>query len=288
MRPRKLITTAALASALASSLFAGLIGTSAFAAVGNADPLPHNKWSFEGVFGSFDKKQLQRGTHIYIEVCSSCHSLEMVHYRNLLDIGFDEKNVKAIASEYEVEDGPNDEGEMYMRPARLSDKFVKPFPNENAARSANGGAFPPDFSVITKARKGGANYIYGLMTGYLDDAPEGFELSEGTYYNKYFPGHQIFMAQPLFEEAVEYEDGTEATLDQHARDISAFLAWAASPELEERKRLGVKVILYLLVLTAMFYALKRRIWSRICLDEYTHGPYVEKFEQDIKKHKRPN
>ena len=285
MHPRKLIIASAfVASSLASSLVAG----NAFAAVDEADPLPNNKWSFEGVFGSFDKPQLQRGAQVYLEVCSSCHSLEMVYYRNLLDIGVGEEKAKEIASEYEVEDGPNDEGEMYMRPARLSDRFVKPFPNEAAARSANGGAFPPDFSVITKARKGGANYIYGLMTGYLDDAPEGFELSEGTYYNKYFSGHQIFMAQPIFEEAVEYEDGTEPTLDQHAKDISAFLAWAASPELEERKRLGVKVILYLLLLTAMFYALKRRIWNRICLDEYTHDPYVEEFEQKSKELKRPN
>ena len=287
MHPRKLV----IASAFASSLIAGLVSGNAIAA-GGSDPLPHNKWSFDGIFGSFDKPQLQRGAQVYLEVCSSCHSLEMVYYRNLMDIGFDKETVKEIASEYEAKDGPDDEGEMFLRQARLSDRFVSPFDNENAARSANGGSFPPDFSVITKARKGGADYIYGLMIGYLEDAPEGFELSDGTHYNKYFPGHQIFMSAPLYDEAVEYEDGTEPTLDQHAKDVSAFLAWAASPELEERKRLGIKVILYLLVLTAMLYALKRRIWSRIYLDEYTNDSYLGEFEQDINdvknNVKRPN
>ncbi|MDH3335297.1 MAG: cytochrome c1 [Rhodospirillaceae bacterium] len=284
MSKRNLIIAAALSVSFAFSLASG----TAKASGAGAEPLPDYKWGFEGIFGSFDKAQLKRGARVYLDVCSSCHSIEMIYYRNLVDIGFSEDEAKDIASEYEVQDGPDDEGEMFMRPARLSDRFVKPFANEKAARASNGGAFPPDLSVITKARKGGANYIYGLMTGYEDDAPEGFEMSEGTHYNRYFPGHQIFMAQPLFDESVEYEDGTEATLDQHAKDISAFLAWSSNPELEERKSLGVKVILYLIILTAMFYALKRRIWNRICLDEYTHGPYVEKFEAEINKHKRPN
>lgn len=284
MRMHKLLT----ASAIASFLFSGLFSSLAFAASTDADPLPNHKWGFEGVFGSFDKAQLQRGALVYMEVCSACHSIEMVYYRNLLDIGFTEDEAKGLASNYEVEDGPNEEGEMFMRPARLSDRFVKPYPNENASRYANGGSFPPDLSVITKARHGGANYIYGLMTGYLDDAPEGFDLSEGTYYNKYFSGHQIFMAQPIYEEAVEYKDGTEPTLDQHAKDIAAFLTWAASPEMEERKRLGVKVILYLLVMTALLYALKRRIWSRIDLDDSNHGAYSETPERDINRYKRPN
>ena len=284
MRNRNIIISAVLVASFAFFMAPG----KTMAAESGAEPLPDYKWGYEGIFGSFDHAQLKRGASIYFGVCAGCHSIEMVYYRNLLDIGFSEDEAKSIASEYEVEDGPNDEGEMFLRPARLSDRIVKPFANEKAARSANGGAFPPDLSVITKARAGGANYIYGLMTGYMEEAPEGFELSEGTYYNKYFPGHQIFMAQPLFDEAVEYEDGTEATLDQHAKDIAGFLAWASNPELEERKRLGVKVMLYLMILTAMFYVLKRRIWNRICLDEYTHGPYVEKFETEINKNKRPN
>ncbi len=269
-------------------LAVALLPFMAEASVTKTEPLPSLKWSFEGMFGAYDHAQLKRGSQIYFEVCSSCHSLEMVSYRNLIDIGFSEEEAKAIAANYEVEDGPDEEGEMFTRPAKLSDRFVNPYANEKASRAANGGAFPPDLSVITKARKNGVNYIYGLMTGYLDDAPEGFEMSEGTYYNRYFSGHQIFMAQPLYEEAVEYEDGTEPTLEQHAKDITSFLAWAANPEMEERKRLGIKVLLYLFVLTAMFYALKRRIWNRICLDEYTHGPYVEEFESEINKNKRPN
>ncbi|MDH5187714.1 MAG: cytochrome c1 [Rhodospirillaceae bacterium] len=277
-----------IGASLVASIAFSVMPSTTIAAEGGAEPLPNHKWGYEGIFGSFDSTQLKRGAQIYFEVCAGCHSIEMVYYRNLVDIGFSEDEAKAIASEYEVQDGPNDEGEMFSRPARLSDRFVKPFANENAARSANGGAFPPDLSVITKARHGGANYVYGLMTGYMEEAPEGFELSEGTYYNKYFAGHQIFMAQPLFDEAVEYTDGTEATLDQHAKDVAAFLAWTSNPELEERKRLGVKVILYLIILTSMFYVLKRRIWNRICLDEYTHGPYVEEFETEINKNKRPN
>lgn len=245
------------------------------------------KWSFEGIFGTFDRPALHRGAQIFFEVCNGCHSMNLMSYRNLLDIGMDEQAVKDLAAGYEVQDGPNDQGEMFTRPARLSDRFVSPFPNEKASRSANGGAYPPDLSVITKARVGGPDYVYSLLTGYEENAPEGVELAEGTHYNKYFPGHQVFMGQPLFDDSVEYADGTQATLDQEAKDIVTFLAWAAEPELEARKSLGVKVMLYLIVLTAMLYALKRRIWNRICLDEYTHGPYVEMYQEELDKHKMP-
>ena len=168
-----------------------------------------------------------------------------------------------IADEYEVEDGPDDEGEMFMRPAKAADYFVPPFANEQAARASNNGALPPDLSLIVKARKDGANYLYGLLTGYEEEAPEGVEMMEGMYYNEYFPGHQIAMAPPLAEGSVDYADGTEATLDQEAHDVVTFLAWAAQPELEERKRLGVKVLLFLIVLTGMLYAVKRKIWSDV-------------------------
>lgn len=245
------------------------------------------KWSFEGIFGTFDRAAIKRGSQVFFEVCNSCHSMDMVAYRNLVEIGMDENFVKSLAGEYEVEDGPNDEGEMFTRPARLSDRIVAPYPNEKASRAANGGAFPPDLSVITKARMGGTDYIYSLMVGYKDEAPEGVDMPEGTNYNDYFPGHKIFMAQPIYDDMVEYEDGTPATLDQHAKDITTFLAWAAEPELEERKALGIKVMLYLLVMTALLYALKRRIWNRICLDEYTHGPYVEMYQKELDKHKFP-
>lgn len=280
---RKLLLSAAMGLSLGLS---ASLSTPAFAAGGAVKPVDI-QWSFEGLFGTFDRAALKRGSQIFFEVCNGCHSLNMVAYRNLMDIDIDEEAVKALASEYEVKDGPDEEGEMFMRPARLSDRIVPPFANEKASRFANGGAFPPDMSVITKARVGGPDYIYSLLVGYKDEAPEGFDLAESTYYNTYYPGHQIFMAPPLSDDAVEYEDGTPATLDQHARDIVTFLAWSAEPELEERKALGVKVMLYLIVLTAMLYALKRRIWNRICLDEYTHGPYVEMYQKELDKHKMP-
>ena len=245
------------------------------------------KWSFEGIFGTFNRDDVKKGGQIFFEVCNGCHSADMLAYRNLVDIGWSEDEAKELAGNYEVEDGPDDEGEMFMRSARLSDRFVAPFANEKAARAANGGAFPPDLSVITKARVGGPDYIYSLLVGYKDEAPEGVEMPEGTNYNDYFPGHQIFMAQPLYGETVEFPDGTSATLEEEAKYITTFLAWAAEPELEERKSLGIKVLLYLIVLTAMLYALKRRIWSRICLDEYTHGPYVEEYQKSIDDHKMP-
>lgn len=276
---RKLIFTTAVGLSLA-------VSTVAQAAGDMVKPIDI-KWSFEGVFGTFDRGALKRGSKVFFEVCGGCHSMDMVYYRNLVDIGLDEESVKELAANYEVEDGPDDEGEMFMRPARLSDRIVGPFANEKAARFANGGAFPPDLSVITKARVGGPDYVYSLLVGYKDEAPEGIEMAEGTYYNAYFPGHQIFMAQPLYDDMVEYDDGTPATLDQHARDIVTFLAWAAEPELEARKSLGIKVLLYLIVLTAMMYALKRRIWNRICLDEYTHGPYAEMYQEELDKHKFP-
>ncbi len=261
--------------------------TSTAHAAGNMVKPIDIQWSFEGLFGTFDRAALKRGSQIFFEVCNGCHSLDLVSYRNLVDIGIDEETVKTLAAEYEVQDGPNDEGEMFMRPARLSDHIVAPYPNEKASRFANGGAYPPDLSVITKARVGGSDYIYSLLSGYKDEVPDGIELADGTHYNEYFPGHQIFMAAPLSDDSVEYADGTPATLDQEARDIVTFLSWAAEPELEERKALGVKVLLYLLVLTAMLYALKRRIWNRICLDEYTHGPYVEQYQAELDKYKMP-
>ena len=277
---RKVIFTTAVAMSLG-------LATPAFAA-GDGVKLIDIKWSFEGLFGTFDRAAVKRGSQIFFEVCNGCHSMNLVAYRNLVDIGMDEESVKSLASEYEVIDGPNDEGEMYSRPARLSDRIVAPYANEKASRYANGGAYPPDLSVIAKARVGGPDYIYSLLTGYQDEAPEGVELAEGTYYNTYFHGNQIFMSPPISDDTVEYEDGTPATLDQHARDIVTFLAWTAEPELEERKALGVKVMLYLIILTSMFYALKRRIWGRVCLDEYTHGPYEEQYQKDLDKHKMPS
>ena len=252
---------AAVAVALALSFGAGHV-----LAAGKATPPPKQKWSTDGFFGSFDRGQLKRGYQVYQEICPSCHSIRLIYYRNLQEIGFTETEVKKIAAEFEVPAGPNEDGETHedgepiMRKAKPFDKIVKPFPNDNASRSANAGALPPDLSLITKSRHGFADYIYALMVGYKD-APDGFELQEGMNYNEYFPGHQIAMGEPLSDEGVEYADGTKATVDQQARDITAFLIWTAEPELEERKRMGVKVLIFLLVFTAMLYAVKRQVWS---------------------------
>lgn len=224
--------------------------------------LPKVKWSFDGMFGRFDQASLKRGYQIYSEVCSSCHSLRFLSYRDLTKIGFTKKEVKAIAAGYETQDGPNDEGDMFMRPSLPSDRFVSPFANEKAARAANGGSLPPDLSLIVKARKGGANYIHALLTGFVDP-PKGFDLMDGMNYNAYFKGHQIAMPQPIDDDAVEYTDGTKATLDQEARDIATFLTWTASPEMDARKSMGIKVLLFLIIMTALLYALKRRIWSDV-------------------------
>ena len=224
--------------------------------------LPSLSWSFGGVFGTFDRAALQRGFQIYEEVCATCHGLKLLYYRNLRDIGLDKDQVKALAAEYEVIDGPDDTGEMYERPGIPSDRIVEPYPNDAAARDANGGALPPDLSLMVKAREGGADFVYAFLTGYEEEPPEDAEeMMEGLYYNHYFPGNQTAMPPPLYDEAVEYEDGTEATTEQLAKDISTFLVWAAEPELEERKRLGIKVILFLLVLTGLLYAVKRKVWA---------------------------
>ena len=252
----KLFKTSAAVAALAVALMLG--AGPAMAEVGKP---PARDWSFDGMFGTFDRGAVQRGFQVYQEVCAACHSLKLVAYRNLSGIGLSEDQIKAIAAEVEVTDGPNDEGEMFQRPARPSDRFVKPFANDNAARAANNGALPPDLSLMVKARKGGADYLQALLTGYKEEPPDGIKLSEGMNYNLYFPGNQIAMAPPVADDAVEYADGTKATADQIATDVATFLAWAAEPELEERKRLGIKVLLFLIVLTAMMYALKRQIWS---------------------------
>jgi len=252
MRMKVLVIAAAL-----------LGGISTAQASGAKIELPDIDWSWEGPFGSFDKAQLQRGLQVYTEVCRTCHSLSLLAYRDIAALGYNDDEIKAYAGNYEVQDGPNDEGEMFTRPAIPSDRFVPPFPNDNAARASNNGAFPPDLSLITKARKNGANYVYAIMIGYGDEAPEGVELADGMAYHKYFSGHQIAMPQPLYGEDVEYADGTEPTLDQEARDITAFLAWAAEPELEQRKAMGIKVLLFLGVLFVMAVAVKKAVWRDV-------------------------
>lgn len=221
------------------------------------------KWDFEGIFGKFDKRSVQRGYQIYKEVCASCHGLNLVAYRSLADIGFEENEIKQIASEYVVTDGPDDSGEMFDRPALPSDRFVSPYPNEKAAAAANGGATPPDLSLIVKARVDGANYLYSLLTGY-SDAPEDFPAVEGKYYNPYFAGRQISMPPPLVDDGiVEYGDGTFAAKEQMAIDVVNFLQWAAEPEMEHRKKMGVRTMIFLFVLFILLIAAKKAIWKRI-------------------------
>ena len=222
-------------------------------------------WSFKGIFGKFDRGSLQRGYQVYTEVCASCHSMKYLSYRNLAEKGgpeFSIEQVKAIAASFEVTDGPNSDGEMFERPAKLSDKFVKPYENVKAAQAANGGAYPPDMSVLAKARSGGVDYIYSVLLGY-EDPPSGVTLDDGVYYNKYMYGNNIKMAQPLSDGLVEYTDGTIASEEQMAKDVSTFLMWAAEPHLEARHKMGFKAILYLIILTILVYFSMKKIWSRI-------------------------
>jgi quinol-cytochrome oxidoreductase complex cytochrome b subunit len=223
---------------------------------------PKQEWSFDGAFETYDKGSLQRGFQVYREVCSACHSMDLLSYRNLTDLGYSEDQVKAIASEYMVMDGPNDEGEMFERPARPSDRFKNPYPNKQAARYANNGAYPPDMSLIVKARHYGADYIYALLTGY-EDAPEGFEMNAGMNYNKYFSGHQIAMAQPLLDGQIAYADETESTVSQMSHDVSTFLAWASEPHQDDRKSMGLKVVLFLIFLSVLMYMVKKKIWKDV-------------------------
>lgn len=246
----------------ASILLAGSgIASNGVHAAGAAVDLLNKDWPHAGIFGKFDKAAAQRGFQVYREVCSGCHSLDFVAFRNLADLGFSEDEVKALAAEYTVVDGPDDEGEMFERPGKPFDYIPGPYPNANAARAANGGAYPPDLSLMAKARANGTNYLYSLLQGYSDEPPADVEVSEGMNYNAYFPGHQIAMAQPLYEEAVEYADGAATTLEQHASDIATFLTWTAEPKLEERKGMGLKAMIFLIILTGLFYATKRKIWS---------------------------
>lgn len=241
-------------------LFATASVTPALAAGSHEAETVDVKFSFDGPFGTFDRAALQRGLQVYRQVCAACHGMDHTYYRNFRDLGYTEGQVKAIAAEYTVTDGPNDDGEMFDRPARPSDRVKNPFANEKAARAANNGAMPPDLSLITKARMGGADHVYSVLTGYKD-APHDMTLQPGQYYNTGMSGHIIAMAPPLVDGAIPYEDGTPTTVDQYAKDVSHFLAWAAEPEMEERKRMGVKVILFLLVFAGLVYATKRQIWS---------------------------
>ena len=219
-------------------------------------------WPFEGIFGTFDRQAAQRGAQVYFEVCSACHSNHNLYYRNLKDIGFSEAEIKQLAQKYTVKDGPNAEGEMFDRPALPSDRFVSPYPNEEAARAANNGAYPVDLSLIIKARHDGPNYVFSLLSGY-QEAPADIKLMPGLYYNPYFEGGQIAMPPPLTQGQVTFSDDTPATVEQMAKDVVVFLQWAAEPEMEHRKSMGLKFMIFLLVFTVFFYMAKKKIWKNL-------------------------
>jgi ubiquinol-cytochrome c reductase cytochrome c1 subunit len=219
-------------------------------------------WPFDGLLGVVDRQSAQRGFQVYKEVCSACHALSHLSYRNLKNIGFSPEEIKAIAQNYQVEDGPNDQGEMFKRPALPSDLFARPFANEQAARYSNNGAYPVDLSMVIKAREDGANYVYSILTGYMD-VPSDFHLTSDLNYNPYFPGRQIAMPSPLSEGLVQYMDGTHASVDQMASDVVIFLQWAAEPEMENRKSIGLKVMIFLVIFTIVSYVAKNRIWSKL-------------------------
>ncbi|GBG29448.1 Cytochrome c1, heme protein, mitochondrial [Hondaea fermentalgiana] len=217
---------------------------------------PKHDWHFNGPLSAFDHKAIRRGHQVYTQVCAACHSMELVAFRTLIDVAFTEDEVKTMTAELDVEDGPDDTGEMFERPGKPSDYFPSPYKNEEEGRMANAGAYPPDLSLIVKARHAGADYIFSLLTGYRD-APEGVTLRDGLYYNPYFPGGAIGMPKQLEDGGVEYEDGTPATETQMAHDVTTFLAWAAEPEMEDRKRQGFKWITALVMMAAVTGFYKR-------------------------------
>lgn len=219
-------------------------------------------WSFEKWNGTFDRAALQRGFQVYKEVCAACHALKHIRFRELKDIGFSEEEVKALAKSYEILDGPNDEGEMFNRPGEPKDALPWTYKNEKQARAANNGALPVDLSLVVKARKRGADYVYALLTSYKE-APKDVVKSDNQYWNTAFPGHLLSMAPPLVDGHVTYADGTKATIEQMAKDVTTFLAWAAEPEMEIRKQMGVNALIFLCIMTILFYFVKRRIWKDV-------------------------
>jgi cytochrome c1 len=281
---RELMTAFALAASVA--------GMALPACAQEADAPPLQQWSFAGPFGQYDPEQLQRGFKIYREVCSTCHSLKLLSFRNLADPGgpgFSEAQAAAIAATFQVTDGPNDQGQMFQRAGKISDYFPPPFANDQAARAALGGGLPPDMSTLAKARgydrgfpwfifeafteyeEGGPDYIHAILNGYTDP-PKGFVLPPGTHYNKYFPGHAIAMPKPINDGQVKFTDGTPETVDQYGRDVAAFLMWASEPKLDERKRLGFQVMIYLIVLSALLYFTKKKIWHEVELHAELEQP----------------
>lgn len=287
---KKILTSLALLGVFAAGI--GAVGSVAIAAeeAHNAAapthfPIQEPKemdWTFAGPFGTYDKAQLQRGLKVYKEVCSACHSMNLVAFRTLEDLGYSEAQIKSLSAEYTIHDGPNDAGDMFDRPGKPSDHFPAPFANEEAAAASNGGAAPPDMSLLAKARgvergfprfvfdiftqyaQGGPDYIHSLLTGYDETPPAGMVIPEGTHYNPYFmSGVSLKMPKPLSDGQVTYDDGSPQTIDQYSRDVSAFLMWAAEPHMEDRKKTGFRVLVFLLLFGALMYLTKRKVWEGV-------------------------
>ncbi|KNE63744.1 hypothetical protein AMAG_08830 [Allomyces macrogynus ATCC 38327] len=259
---RAATTVATLGAAAALAYSVSLTSTSAVHADTEAEGLhaPHYPWNHKGPLDSFDHASIRRGYQVYKEVCAACHSLDRIAYRNLVGVSHSVDEAKALAEEMEYVDGPNDQGEMFTRPGKLSDYHPRPYPNEEAARAANAGAYPPDLSLMVKARHGAEDYVFALLMGYCDP-PAGVEIREGLNYNPYFPGGAIGMARNIYDEVVEFEDGTPATASQIAKDVVTFLAWAAEPEHDDRKRMGLKAMILLTAMSGFSLWLKRFKWS---------------------------
>jgi ubiquinol-cytochrome c reductase cytochrome b/c1 subunit len=273
-----------MAAAVIALVLAGglVVGGTRDARAENQETPPSQKWSFAGPLGKYDRGALQRGLKVYKEVCSACHSLNYIAFRNVADPGgpgYSAAQAASLASEYKIKDGPNDQGEMFERPGRPADYFPAPFPNEQAARASNGGAAPPDLSLITKARsyergfpkfifdfftqfqEQGPNYVDAILQGFEDKPPAGVTIPDGSYYNKYFPGHAIKMPKPLSDGQVTFDDGSPATVAQYAHDVTTFLAWTAEPHMEARKEMGLKVFVFLLIFAGLMYFTKKKVWA---------------------------
>ena len=246
--------------ALWAAFLAGAAAVPAWAQEAPTSPAQH--WSFAGPFGAFDLASAQRGYQVYSEVCAVCHSLQYLHYRDLAGIGLTADQIKAVAAAVTVPQGLDDQGNPVDGPATPANQFRSPFPNDKAARAANNGALPPDLSLMVNAREDHANYVYGILTGY-GDPPAGMQMQEGMNYNKYFPGNQIAMPQPLTDDRVTYADGTKATIDQMAHDVVTFLAWTANPEMVERKQIGWRWVLFFLIMAGLTYGVKRKVWADV-------------------------
>jgi ubiquinol-cytochrome c reductase cytochrome b/c1 subunit len=259
-----------------------LVGGAQNARAEEQEAPPSLKWSFAGPFGKYDRGALQRGLKVYKEVCSNCHGLSYIAFRNLADAGgpgYSTAQAAAFASDYKIKDGPNDQGDMFDRPGRTADYFPSPFPNEQAARAVNGGAAPPDLSLITKARsyergfpffifdfftqfqEQGPNYVAAILQGFEDKPPAGVTIPDGSYYNKYFPGHAIKMPKPLSDGQVTFDDGSPATVAQYSKDVTTFLMWAAEPHMEQRKQLGLEVFVFLIIFAGLMYFTKKKVWA---------------------------